>query len=135
MPRHINWPVWNGMKQRCTNANRFDHKYYGGKGVRYAAKWETLEGFNDDMGARPTTKHTLDRADPAGDYTKENCRWATRLEQAETFKHTRVVEFEGRKQSIAAWCREQNISRSTVASRELRNGWPILAALGLVPCA
>ena len=44
------------------------------------SEWATLDGFVNDMGIRPDGM-TLDRIDPAGNYEKANCRWATWTEQ------------------------------------------------------
>lgn len=33
------------------------------------------------MGPSPSERHTLDRIDPFGDYTPENCKWSTYEEQ------------------------------------------------------
>jgi DNA invertase Pin-like site-specific DNA recombinase len=35
------------------------------------------------MGDRPSPQHSVDRRNNAGDYTPDNCRWATKAEQAQ----------------------------------------------------
>lgn len=72
--------VWKAMRQRCQNPKSADYKWYGAKGVKVCAEWESFENFFADMGYPPAGL-TLDRIDPTGDYCKANCRWATWAEQ------------------------------------------------------
>lgn len=72
---------WAAMIQRCTNANRQNFSYYGGRGIKVCEDWLRFENFLRDMGERPDGL-TLDRIDVDGDYCAANCRWATRAEQA-----------------------------------------------------
>jgi len=76
------YQVWYSIKRRCNNETRRDYKYYGGRGITYNLKWETFEGFYNDMGKDYKIGLTLDRIDNDGDYCKENCKWSTRKEQA-----------------------------------------------------
>ena len=74
---HPLYVVWYNMKQRCTNANRKDHEYYGAKGISYDQRWEKFAGFYEDMreGWQPGLE--LDRKENAKNYSKDNCRWVT----------------------------------------------------------
>ena len=68
---------WNNMKNRCNNPKLAEYKNYGGRGITYDKDWERFENFYRDMGERPEGT-TLDRIDVDKDYSKENCRWATK---------------------------------------------------------
>jgi hypothetical protein len=76
------YKIWNGMRGRCTLPNHISYKYYGAKGVKVCERWDNFENFLADMGPRPSPDHSLDRfPNRSGDYSPENCRWATGKEQ------------------------------------------------------
>ena len=69
------------MLQRCENPNANTWPKYGGKGISVCAEWHHFSAFIGDMGRKPSPKHSLDRIDGTGNYTPDNCRWATYEEQ------------------------------------------------------
>jgi hypothetical protein len=71
---------WAHMVQRCTNSNYDRYPFYGGRGITVCDRWRTFANFLADMGERPEG-FTLDRVDNEGNYTPENCRWATSSQQ------------------------------------------------------
>jgi len=70
------------MKARCNNQKNDSYLSYGGRGVSYDPAWENFEGFWEDMSKGYSDNLTLDRIDPNGNYTKENCRWVDTYLQA-----------------------------------------------------
>lgn len=84
---------------RCNSNNEVKFKSYKGKGIKFL--WDSYNEFKKDMymsyikhlkqyGKKQTT---LDRIDNDGNYCKENCRWATMLEQANNKRNTKSVVY------------------------------------------
>ena len=84
----ITYGSWQAMKGRCFNPRVPKYEYYGGRGITVCDRWaNSFQAFLDDMGERPSHNHSIDRIDSDGDYTPDNCRWATRAEQSQNQRH------------------------------------------------
>lgn len=122
--------AWCDMKRRCDSPKSSRYEYYGARGITYHAAWKDFINFFADMGHPPTRKHSLDRIDFNGNYSKENCRWATNIEQANNKRNNTYLTHNGKTQSIADWARELNIPRMRISSR-LYRCWDVARALSI----
>lgn len=82
--------IWREMRQRCNNRKAKDYRYYGGQGVTVCERWSKFENFYADMGPKPEGL-TLDRINPFGNYEPSNCRWASRMVQAQNTRKRACV--------------------------------------------
>lgn len=137
---HITHPneyrIYAGMKGRCYRKTHSKYADYGGRGIRVCERWmSSFFAFLEDMGPRPSKKYSIDRKDNDGDYTPENCRWATKKEQNNNRRVTTFLTFNGVKKSLSEWSEITGIRQTTLKGR-LKRGLPvnlILAAKNRIP--
>ena len=110
--------IWNAIKKRCYNPNNQYYSNYGGRGITMSDEWkESFEAFYRDMGPRPSHKHTIDRRENDKGYSKDNCRWATRIEQNNNRKNNIYYEFDGERKTLGEWCSELDLNYDAVYYR------------------
>jgi hypothetical protein len=81
MTKTPEYDTWASMIQRCYNPNNPAYKNYGERGIAVCTEWlNSFIAFFKDMGERPEGL-SIDRIKNDLGYFKENCRWATRIEQ------------------------------------------------------
>lgn len=127
--------TWAAMKNRCKNPSHVAYPRYGGRGIKVCERWAGRKGrlnFIADMGERPPGM-TLDRIDPDGDYTPENCRWATPIMQRRNYKNRPLYTAFGRTQGLPEWAEEYGVSYDKIHQRIHRYGWTLEEALTMDP--
>lgn len=120
--------IWCSMLKRCNNESDKGYKNYGGRGIKVCKRWLKFENFFADMGEKPSGK-SLDRIDNDGDYCPENCRWATRKQQARNTRAVALFEMDGKRKSIAEWAELYGISSLRIWYRVNKLGWDLKKAL------
>jgi len=126
---HPEYRIWASMKSRCANPNDPGYFRYGGRGIKVCDRWkESFTAFYEDMGQRPSPRHSLDRIDTDGGYEPDNCRWVLPKTQSNNRRDNRLVTLDGRTQTLTEWIREKGLHYGTVRVRVSR-GWSYEDAL------
>ena len=108
--------TWHSMKARCTNTNSTSYEDYGGRGISYDPRWEDFDVFFEDMG-HPPDGYTLERKDNDGDYTPQNCVWATQKTQSRNRRTNVMLTHQGKTMCITDWAEHLGIRESTIRYR------------------
>jgi hypothetical protein len=124
---------WSGMMARCYQPTNKKYARYGGRGIKVCERWHAFENFFEDMGHPPSRAHSLDRIDVHGDYSKENCRWATQKTQQNNRENNRVLTINGVSKPLTVWAEEAGISYRIVRQRIDRDHWTPERALSEKP--
>jgi hypothetical protein len=121
------YQAWSTMLRRCENPRNPSFRNYGGRGITVCDEWHDFVNFYRDMGARPDGC-TLERIDNDKGYSKENCRWATRLEQASNTRKNRWISANGKRLTVSQWAREMGVPANVIGQR-LYRGWDEVRAV------
>lgn len=100
--------AWQSMLRRCNNPNDRDYEAYGGRGITVCDRWQGKGGFENflaDMGEKPRGR-TIERLNNNGDYSPDNCKWATSTEQNNN-----------KRNNIMIWDGSQYVTMSQYATR------------------
>lgn len=127
--RSAEYEAWNNMRRRTSNPKSSYYEYYGGRGIKVCERWKaSFANFLEDMREKPSPQHSLDRIDVNGNYCPENCRWATKKEQARNCRNSVYITCKGETRTLAEWAEVTGIRRETISNR-IKAGWSIEESL------
>ena len=124
--------LYRNVWSRCYNPRNKVYADYGGRGIQMCERWLGPKGFENflaDMGQRPTPQHTIERNDNDGPYSPENCRWATRKEQARNKRNNRTLTFNGETLTTSGWSDKTGLPAKTIYYRAFVRKWSVSDAL------
>lgn len=118
MSKHPMYLSWQHAKNRCFNPKDKHFGHYGGRGIIVCDEWKSsFEAFRRDMSPSWKEGLELERINVDGNYSKENCRWATRSEQLRNTRRSLRVETPWGSMVIADLADKLGISRVTLQRR------------------
>lgn len=116
--KHPLYAVFNMIQQRCNNPKNWSYKTYGGRGIK--CEWQTFIEFYNDTGHFWSEGLTVERIDNNGNYSRTNCRFATRKEQANNMSRNVILEFNGQKKTLQQWAEQIGIKVGALRARITR---------------
>ena len=112
------------MLDRCRLPTHQAWHNYGARGISVCERWrQGFQNFWDDTGPGYRQGLTLERIDVNGNYTPENCTWATMKAQARNRRDNRIIGTIFGDITVAEAAERSGINYTTILYR-LDQGWP-----------
>lgn len=121
---------WSALRDRCKNTKNANYYRYGGRGITVCKSWDvSFKNFLLDMGLAPTANHSIERINNSLGYYKENCKWATQLEQLMNRRNTIICTYNNETKPLIDFAKEYNIPYRTLLYRVRKSGVSIDVAI------
>lgn len=113
------YSIWLDMHRRCYDIKDRYYHNYGGRGIDICQRWnklnpEGIKNFIEDMGRRPSKKHTIERTDVNKGYSPENCVWLLNTEQCKNKTTSKKHTYKGITLIQNEWARILSIYPSRI---------------------
>ncbi len=109
------------MLDRCRNKNGLRYKDYGGRGIKVCEEWLSFSKFEAWCSKTYEEGKTLNRIDNDGDYSPENCNWATASEQQVNSRHSTPKRIERTKKRVLGAIKFLHAKYGNPDNRKLKN--------------
>lgn len=123
------YTIWASMKSRCLKPQNKRYYCYGARGIKVCDRWLTFSNFLQDMYPSYKKGLSIDRLDNNGNYEPNNCRWATRIQQAQNKSSNHWITFKGVTDTLTHWAQKTGIKETTLHNRLNYYGYSIEEAL------
>lgn len=123
--------IFYGMKQRCYNPNCRLYHRYGGRGIKICDEWlNSIDSFVEwSIANNYSDELTIDRINNDGDYSPDNCRWATWKQQENNKSQNVFIEFMGQRKTMMEWCEYFGVDWITFYERYHERGYTFEQAM------
>lgn len=126
------YKLWAGIRNRCNNPNARKYANYGGRGIKVCPEWETdflafsewclSNGYSDGL--------TIERNDVNGDYSPDNCSFATQKVQQNNRTNNHRITYNGETKTLSQWADHLGMSYSMLEHR-INRGWSVEEAFAI----
>lgn len=121
--------IWAAMKSRCYNPNNKRYPRYGARGIVVCDRWlHSFPNFLEDMGSRPSAKHSIERENNDKNYEPSNCVWATMKQQANNKSSNARFTLNGETHTQREWAEKIGIGEKIISQR-IKRGFTVEQAL------
>lgn len=108
--------IYRNIKQRCYNKKDKSYKWYGDKGIKVCDEWlnnpKSFEEWSLQNGY--TDELTIDRIDEDKDYSPDNCRWISSVDNSKYKSTTSVINVDGEVHTGKDWSKILGLGTNTI---------------------
>lgn len=122
--RTAEYRAWYAIKDRTQNVTNEAYPRYGGRGITMCDRWSnSYEAFLEDMGRKPSGRHSIERQDNNKGYEPGNCVWDTPKAQNNNRRSNRTLSIDGVVKTVAQWADISGAAIYQTILTRLALGW------------